>query len=396
MEYTHGQRECMNEFSKWWRRDSEQLFQYDGPAGTGKTTIAPEMIRRSGLDIETEVLSMAFTGRAASNLTLKGIPASSMHASLLDWVEKPKTDANGDIIYINGRPLTTMEFQKKNFLPKSIKLMLIDEGGFVDRQMGEIAMSFGIPVCVMGDREQLGPPFGKPYFLQKTDYSLTEITRQAKDSGIIELATRLRLNQEIPNRMYSFKDQAFIIPKAKITDTILLNSDIILCAKNKTRNYFNRRIREDLLGIKSPFPVKGDKIMCRRNYWNRKLGDIALTNGVIGYVLHEVSRDDINWKERIARIDFQPDYIDWDYYDNIPLDIDFFASECGPDKADNRFHKGIKFELAHAITTHIAQGSEFDSVMYWDEPSPLASADDLRRLRYTAATRAKKILTYAI
>jgi len=398
MEWTSGQKECIHLANRWLKKQDKQVFQYSGPAGTGKTTIMPEILSKSKLDVDTEVLCMAFTGRAASNLSLKGLPASSMHSALMDCVTVPKKDENGREIYANGRKVTTWQFVKKEFLPRSIKLLVIDEGLFVGTEMGQIAESFGLPICVMGDTEQLGPLYGKPYFLNydNIDYTLDEITRQAKGSGIIELATRIRLGQELPRRKYRFKDDAFIIPKKEITDTVLLNSDIILCGKNRTRNYFNKRIREDILGIDSKLPVKGDKLICRHNYWGYNLGGISLTNGIIGHVINTPARSSIDLKSNTIKIDFRPDYIDYDYYENLPVDIGFFQADCGPDKKYDPFSKGMKFELGHAITVHVSQGSQFDTATYWDEPNPMMSSDLLRRIRYTAATRASQLLVYAV
>jgi ATP-dependent exoDNAse (exonuclease V) alpha subunit len=393
--WTQGQRECMSEFKKWNRKGNKQTFEYEGPAGTGKTSIAREMIKSIGLE-PREVLAMTFTGRAASNLTLKGIPAVSIHSGLLDYIRIPKKDVHGDIIYKNGRALTSWTFEKKIFLPKSIKMLFIDEGGFINEEMGELIESFDLPVCVAGDMAQLGPIFGKSYFLQKPDFSLWEITRQAQNSGIIELATRIRLGQELPTTKYRFKDDCFVLPKRKITDTVLLNSDIILCGKNTTRNYFNSRIREDLLGITSRLPVRGDKLVCRHNYWNRELGGVALTNGILGYVIHGVDRGHYDVKTRTVKVDFQPDYIAHDYYAALPIDIDFFQAPCGPNKGFDQYNPGVKLELGSAITTHMAQGSEFPSVLYWDEPSPFASEDEIRKHRYTGATRAVDLLTFTI
>jgi len=392
--FTDGQKECINLTEKWYGSLNEQVFEYDGPAGTGKTSIIPEIVKRIGLDMDEEVLAVAYTGKAASNLTLKGIDASSMHSAFMDVLEVPKRDKYGDIIYKNGRKLTTLTFVKKHYLPKHIKLIIIDEGFFVDSFMGKISESFGLPILVTGDKWQLPPINGDSYFLNNPDYSLTEITRQAKESGIIELATRIRLGQEMPDKKCRIKNDVFILPKREITDTILLNTDIILCGKNRTRNYFNKRIRKDILGINSKLPVKGDKIICRHNYWNRLLGGIPLTNGIIGYVIHDVLKDNINIKDSTIRIDFQPDYVEYDYYESLPIDINFFNDDCGTDKTSNIFTKGIKMELGNAITTHLAQGSEFDNVLYWDEY--MGDSEFMKRLRYTGVTRAKKILVTAI
>ena len=391
--WTKCQKESMRIFTKWYKKLDKQVLEISGYAGTGKTSMLSELIRKIGLDIDEEVLAIAFTGRAASNLAAKGIPAKSIHSSLMNTVLIPKLDMNGNAIYKNGRPLTTLSFRKKEYLPKSIKLIIIEEGSFINSEFGLMAESFGLPIFVVGDNSQLPPIFGKSYYLNNPDYTMDEITRQAKNSGIIELATRIRLGKEIPNKKYMFKNDVFFLPKNEISDTILLNTDIILCGKNKTRNYFNKRIRNDILDIRSKLPVKGDKLICRQNYWNRSLGDISLTNGTLGIVKHSVNMGDIDIKNKTVKINFQPEYSDYDYYENINLDIPYFNEDCGTDK-NNKYTFGMKFELGYSVTTHLAQGSEFDNVLYFDELMG-GDKDFQRRLRYTATTRARGILVYA-
>jgi exodeoxyribonuclease-5 len=394
--WTNDQKECINEGAYWYKKQTKQVFEYAGWAGVGKTTIVPEMIRKMGLE-QHEVMAVAFTGKAASNLTLKGIPATSAHAGFMENIQVPKTDRDGNILKKDGRTLKTLAFKRRDFLPKEIKMLFIDEGYFFPDELGELAESFGLPICVSGDPGQLGPPYGRPRYLLKPDFFIKELTRFGKDSGIVELATLIRNGEELPTKKTIFKNDAFIIPKAEISDIILMNSDIILCGKNRTRNYFNKRIRNDILGIKSRLPVKGDKIICRFNYWNRMLENTPLTNGTIGTVVHDVTKGSIDLKSRTIRLDFMPDYTNNNYYVNLPVDIDYFQEECGMhEEEDFSFNRrfGIKMESGHAITTHISQGSDFDNVLYWDEQ--FGSADMVRRMRYVGVTRAKQIAVLAI
>ena len=46
-----------------------------------------------------------------------------------------------------------------------------------------------------------------------------------------------------------------------------------------------------------------------------------------------------------------------------------------------------KFEYAYAITTHLSQGSQYQRVLYFDEPFG-GGQDVIKKLRYTAITRA--------
>jgi exodeoxyribonuclease-5 len=395
--WTNDQKECIAETTYWYKKQTKQVFEYGGYAGVGKTTIVPEIIKKMGLELD-QVLAVAFTGKAASNLTLKGIPATSLHAAMMENIQVPKTDRDGNILKKDGRTLKAWAFRKRNFLPKGIKLIFIDEGYFLPDELGIIAESFGLPVCVSGDPGQLGPIYGRPRYLLNPDYFINEITRHGKQSGIVELATLIRTGEELPTKMTIFKKDAFIIPKNKVTDIILLNSDIILCGKNITRNYFNKRIRNDILGIKSKLPVKGDKMICRYNYWNRTLENVPLTNGLIGHVIHDVTKSSIDLKSGTIRVDFMPEYTNNNYYVNLPVDIDYFQEECGmhDDQADFAYNKrfGVKMESGHAITTHLSQGSDFPNVLYWDEQ--FGNSDTIRRLRYVGVTRAKELAIMAI
>jgi exodeoxyribonuclease-5 len=393
VEYTNDQKETKGIFSKWIKNPEKQVLQIGGYAGTGKTTIIADMINDAGLDMDDEVLAMAYTGRAASNLSQKGIPASSMHSGLMDFTQIPKLDENHKIIKRDGRIVYEWKMSRKVFLPKSIKLIVVDEGSFVDTIMGKIAEAFGIPIYVTGDPKQLGPIYGKSHWLNNPDYMMTDITRQGKDSGIIELATRIRLGKELPNKKYRFKDDCFVFPKKMLTDEVLKHSDIVICGTNKTRNYFNRRIREDILGIHSKLPIRGDKLICKHNYWNRVLGGVPLTNGIIGSVVHGVTMDDIDLPSNTIRIDFRPEHMEYDFFTDLPISIDYFQEPCGAheDKSDI-FQRGIKMELGHAITTHISQGSQWPSVCFWDEP--FGNSDFTERIRYTGVTRAEQYLSF--
>lgn len=393
-EWTPCQKEVKSLFKKWHRQQNEQVLEIGGYAGVGKSTILEPMFSEAGIDIETEVLAMAYTGRAAGNLASKGIPASSMHSALMNTIEVPKTDKDGNEITLNGRPLTRLQFEPKRFLDRKYKMLLIDEGSFVDEHMAKIAKSFGLPIYVTGDPFQAPPVTGKQYFLNDPDYTMTTITRQGKDSGIVELATRIREGKEIPRRMHRIKNDTWVLPKEKVTDNLLKFSEMIICNRNKTRNYFNKRIREDIYGIKSKLPVKGDKLICRKNYWNRILDNQPLINGTLGTVIHNITPDCIDTTNRSVEIDFMPEYTDYDYYESLSVDIDYFMADCGKkDSGLSQFNKNIKMELGHAITIYLAQGSQWDTVLYWDDP--FGDKDFIRRMRYTAATRAAKTFIYA-
>ena len=56
----------------------------------------------------------------------------------------------------------------------------------------------------------------------------------------------------------------------------------------------------------------------------------------------------------------------------------------------------MKFEYAHVITTHLSQGSTYDSIVFVDRYLGYFDADYAARLRYTAITPARKRVVYVL
>ena len=211
-ELTDGQLELKNEIVKWYEQDLGPDFVYAGPAGTGKTSILPFIVNELGLESD-EVLYCAFTGKAASVLMQKGFDASTIHSAFFDLKEKPICDKFGDPVKRNGRTVMGLKFVEKEMLNPRIKLIIADEWSMINEELAKVMYKFGIPIIASGDEFQLKPIFGSSPFEKKIKYRLTEITRQAKYSGIVSLATMIREGEELPH-YYKFYDNARIMDKS--------------------------------------------------------------------------------------------------------------------------------------------------------------------------------------
>lgn len=392
-ELTKGQSELICEIVNWYSMGYSEDFVYSGPAGTGKTTVLPYIINELGLE-QDEVLYVAYTGKASSVLMQKGFDASTIHSAFYDIQEKAIRDKKtGKLVLKNGRPVTKFEFVEKKCISPRIKLIVIDEWSMVSDEFAKVIYKFGIPVIASGDKYQLRPVFGECSFANRIKYNLTEITRQAEGSGIIKLATLIRNGEQLPDHYYRFGNDARILSKDYLKDKDLLKADMILTAKNKTRNTFNDKIRK-LHGHTGKLPEKGDKLINRKNDWSKSLEGIPLVNGIIGICRHPIIMDECNLSRGIYRMDFQPDYVDeWTYYEALKCDYDFLNERCG-EKEINLYNDGAKLEYAEAITVHLAQGSQYGDVIYWDEW--VGDRDFMQQIRYTAVTRATNNVTMFI
>ena len=72
-------------------------------------------------------------------------------------------------------------------------------------------------------------------------------------------------------------------------------------------------------------------------------------------------------------------------FEDLKIDCKYIISDY-----DSRKNYGLtkfeKFEYAYCITTHISQGSQYNRVLFIDEP--FADKETTKKLRYTAITRA--------
>ena len=181
-----------------------------------------------------------------------------------------------------------------------------------------------------------------------------------------------------------------VISRKDLTLAMLEKSDVVLTVTNKLRHQFNTLFRESIKGISNlSFPHIGEKVICRRNNWKKVVGDnIALTNGLTGNVTY-CDRASYNGKTMI--VDFKPDFSDADVFKNLKIDYARLNNiDTGEESAFN--HLDI-LEYAYALTIQSAQGSQWDRPIFLDERLPFMSKEMLKKLRYTAITRAKESVT---
>lgn len=392
MRWNNDQKLVINEATKHvLHPTSDQIYQYSGAAGTGKTAVLKEIIRQINIPM-TRVAIMAYIGQAANVLRSRGLfSARTAHSWLYTLEEVPVVDENGKPVMdeVFNKPKMKYQFVPRD-LSSSVDYIIVDEAYTMPLRMKQDILNIGKPIIATGDVNQLPPVMDKPAFLVDGNIRyLTEIMRQSGDSDIPYIADRILKGKPISAGLYN---GVLVIEKDDLTDDMIKNSNILLCGTNKTRDYYNQYIRHNILGFHTRLPLLSEKIICRKNDWRQEIDGISLTNGLIGQVTK--APDVESFDGRQFYLDFKPDLMSM-CFKNLGCDYDYFISDYKTRNTikNSPYSIGEKFEFAYAITTHLSQGAQYPGGIYIHE---YLGNDIQKNLDYTGVTRFKKFLIYVI
>lgn len=375
----------------WFYHSSEQTFSIEGPAGTGKSVVISAILSRLNLRND-EVLPMAYTGQACTIMRKRGMPkACTCHSGLFTPVQDMAKDEYGRI-KMNRQfnvPVVKWNFIPKDFTNSGIKLIILDEAWMIPKHFKRHIDNTGIKVLATGDPGQLPPVGGEPgYLIDGTIYHLTELMRQEENSPIVYLAMRARNGLPIETGMYG--NDVLVIFDDELDNGIISRSNVVLCGKNSTRESINNRVRNEILNIHTDYPLYGERIICRKNNWEREVDGIHLVNGLTGTV---ITPPDIGrFTGNTMLVDFLPDLLDVPFT-NVDINYKYLNASREEKEALklNPYLEGERFEYAYASTVHLSQGSEYDCGTYIEE---FLRSDMQNALNYTAITRFKKQMVY--
>jgi exodeoxyribonuclease-5 len=298
---------------EWFKYESgeQQVFTLEGFAGTGKSTILPDIISATGLQPH-QIAFCAPTGKAAKvmgeKLRAQGIerPPSTIHGLIYtpkqqkaETLERELNAAKEEYVLVKGEAVTPPNGDKKSYLKEldrkiailtkdldraydiddlrftlnfdsvlvkeTIKLIICDEASMVGAEVAEDMMSFEVPILAIGDPGQLPPVGDKPGFLVgSADALLTEVHRQAAENPIIHIATMVRKGQRADFGDYG--NGVLIVPRKEDIYTLDLSRDAqIIVGTNKTRWKITSKLRK-AAGIETNLPTKGEPlIMCKNS-----------------------------------------------------------------------------------------------------------------------------------
>lgn len=418
MEWSPVQVTALDKVGNWLKKKNTPVFRLFGFAGTGKTTLA----RHLAASIPGKVEFAAYTGKAASVMQRNGchgartlhsliyttsnksdLTVKELRQKLSDLIQelcseyKEKNEHVMNLIETNNlvRELREEIRREEQGLKQPMfrlnvdsdlrraSLLVIDECSMVEGKMGEDILSFNVPVLVLGDPAQLPPVKGSGFFTaDEPDVLLTEIHRQARDNPIIRMAEQVRKGGSLMPGEYG---SSRVITLAQATAELFTSHDQMICGREKRprgggiyRQALNNRMRQ-ILGHNVEIPTTNEKVICLRN--NREAG---LLNGGMFIVQKSFDTGDGFISMTMCREEEKEKLQAVVCHKRI-----FLGQEL--EYADFSARDIEHFDFGYAITCHKSQGSQWPSVLVFDQ-SRIFSSSRMNWL-YTAITRAQERVT---
>ena len=441
---TSGQEDLIRELGIFLASDDPQeIMLLKGYAGTGKTTLVKSLVKTLNSLKQKSVL-LAPTGRAAKVLTAySGHPAWTIHKKI--YRQKSGRDGMGEFVLDrNLHKQTCFIVDEASMIGDRSPDTVFGSGDLLRDLVDYVEAGSQCRLVLVGDTAQL-PPVGldmspalRPERLESFGYrvreiELTDVVRQAEDSGILHNATSIRnlITERLVDyprfHFESFPDISMITGE-ELLETISSSYDrygtsdtIVVTRSNKRANKFNAGIRNQILWREEQLS-SGDLLMVVKNnyFWkddeNRidfiangdiiRVEKVVSTEEVHGYTFANIKislpdyRDiEMDVKVLLDVIDLDAPSLNYNQQQTLYLSVaEDYPNESSRKKVADKistdpYYNALQVKFAYAVTCHKAQGGQWKSVFldqgYFTEE--MLSLDYLRWL-YTAFTRASEKL----
>jgi len=434
-----GQRELLNKLSVFLTsRCDNKAFLLCGYAGTGKTSLMAALVRALN-KLQQKTVLLAPTGRAAKVLAAySGFPAYTIHKQI--YRQKSMGEERFSLSYNSTQDTVFIVDEASMISNSAADNSSFGTGCLLDDLIQYVFSGRNCSLILIGDDAQL-PPVGQQdspalndewlrgYGISLTSHTLTQVARQALESGILSNATMLRqrLQKDDVNTIPLFHTENYNdichLSGENMTEEIErayreagVEETMIVTRTNRRMNLYNQGIRARILW-KEEEVTSGDRLMVTKNnyFWTKQYEGLDfLANGDIFEVVR-VNRQRELYGYRFADASLKAVDYDWEIDGTIWLDTLFTNT---PDEAyqmqrtlfsriaedypeihsrkellktimDNPYYNALQIKHAYAVTCHKAQGGQWKRV-FIDQGNITEEqlGTDYYRWLYTAMTRA--------
>ena len=431
-------------------RDPRKAFILRGYAGTGKTSVMSALVRALA-ELKQPCVLLAPTGRAAKVLSrYSGAQAYTIHKKIY---RQNQLGQEAFSLTDNLHRNTLFIVDEASMLSGNRDNTTFGSGCLLDDLVRFVYNGPSCSLLLVGDDAQL-PPVGssnspaleadymRGYGLQVTGYGLTDVARQALDSGILSEATRIR--EKISDFRFQISDFRLEIGDLSVQpngkDIVKLSGEnaietledswrtvgaeetLIITRSNKLTNLYNGSVRANVLWKEDELS-NGDRIMVTKNnyFWAEEYEDLEfIANGdmfeierlsnhheLYGFHFAKASLRSVDYNWEIEALVWLDTLTTDSPEANYMLQKELFAriAEDYPEIRNKKelvktifespYYNALQIRYAYAVTCHKAQGGQWrhvyiDSGLTDEWTNELADAEKHEYLRwlYTALTRA--------
>lgn len=423
-------------------RDETKAFILRGYAGTGKTSVVSALVRAlEGL--KQQCVLLAPTGRAAKVLSrYSGFTAYTIHKKIY---RQNQLGQEAFSLSDNRHVRTLFIVDEASMLSGQRDNGLFGSGCLLDDLVKYVYNGQGCSLLLLGDDAQLppvgsvnspalNPDFMAQYGLHVTCFALTQVARQALDSGILGEATRIR-NELAGNTLSAVtlnpngKD-IISVPGDEVIDTLEhswrevgAEDTLIIARSNKMTNLYNQGVRARVLWKEDDLS-NGDRLMVTKNnyFWAQEYKDLEfIANGDM-FEIERLTNTHEMYGFHFAKANLKSVDYDWEiealvWLDslttdspeaNFTLQKELFAriAEDYPEIRSKKelvkkiyespYYNALQVRFAYCVTCHKSQGGQWrhiyiDTSGIGEDEARMADRVERReyiRWLYTAITRA--------
>ncbi|MFA6873302.1 MAG: AAA family ATPase [Bacteroidaceae bacterium] len=423
----------------------QSLFLLRGYAGTGKSSLIAALVKMM-TELKQPTVLLAPTGRAAKQLALYAQhPAFTIHKRIYRQKTMDGLSGSFSLNYNSLKHGLFLIDEASMIANDSMGVSNFGTGRLLDDLFQFVYSSEGCRILLMGDTAQL-PPVGQelspalmPDHLRAMgvelfEIELTQVVRQAENSGILWNATQLRrcisdsLTDALPRvRLTGFPDvvrlpgDELIEALGESYNQVGADETIVITRSNKRAALYNKGIRATIFDFEEELDG-GDRLMIAKNnyYWTEDIPELEFLANGDQAVVRRVRKTRGLYGFRFADVVLSfPDYEDIEIEVTLLLNTlqsespsltreesELFFKEIYTDyqelatkkermnalKKDTYFN-ALQAKYGYAVTCHKAQGGQWKRV-FLDQsyiPPEQLTADYFRWL-YTAFTRATEKL----
>jgi len=445
-EPTDCQIEMANKLSDFITVDRDNtVFLLKGYAGTGKTTALSALVRV--LDVlKMKTVLLAPTGRASKVLSgYAGKTATTIHKKI--YRQQSATNGYGKFILDRNLHYNTFFIIDEASMISNLaqEQNIFGSGNLLSDLIEYVMSGQNCRLIIAGDVAQL-PPVGfsispaleedelRYFDLEVIKCELTQVVRQASESGILENATLIRnLLSDRQHKGY-WKIQIrgirdiIRLGGADLIEEISgcyhkfgIDETIVVTRSNKRANKFNEGIRRSVLYREEQIS-KGDRVMIVKNnyYWAKQSEELGfIANGDVAEVIG-IRRFEDKYGFHFVNVTLR--FIDFkDIEIDCKIILDTLTSESASlTQADqkklfdeisedypeirnkrtlwekireNEYFNALQVKFSYALTCHKSQGGQW-KVVFVDHGYLTEDMIDYEYLRwaYTAFTRPTEML----